>query len=243
MAANRVNNSNIPPRTAVGYLAMQWSTNGGWAYGTGALIDAQHILTCSHNLVDQLTDPPPHGHAQQVLFYPSYNQQRPANPPPGGLPVELGIFSVDFRNGQDAWDVALCRLQAAVALPPAFYFVPTVTGEEIIGEDVWLTGYPGLSQGEMWEDRDEVGGIHIDTNTMIYTHDTWAGNSGSPTWTYEAVEDVVKQHAIHVSVSGEDDELRRGVLITAAVLNWIQAAQGIVVPPAPGFSLIGIQLV
>lgn len=238
MSAYRVNNPNIPPRTAVGYLAMQWNI-GGWAYGSGALIDAQHILTCSHNLIDPVTDPPPQGQASLVLFYPAYNQQRPNDPPPNGLAVSVGFYSNNFRQGQDAWDIGICRLAAPIAHPPPFFFVPTITGEEIIEQDIMLTGYPGPNNGEMWEDEDQVVGVHLDTNTILYTNDTWAGNSGSPTWAYDDINDVVRQHAIHVSRQAQ--ELRRGVLITNAVFQWIQTACRTPTPPnIGGFQLIGL---
>ncbi|MGB3438336.1 MAG: trypsin-like peptidase domain-containing protein [Actinophytocola sp.] len=217
---------------------MRWST-GGWAYGSGALIDDHHILTCSHNLIDAVTAPPPRGEATEVRFYRAYNQQRPADPPPGGAQVSVGYYNVNFRQGQAAWDVGVCRLAEAVHVDPPFaYFQPTVTGEEIVGEDATLTGYPGPGEGEMYEDADdEVAGVHIATNTLIYTHDTWSGNSGSPVWTYDSVMDTVVQHGIHVS--RQPQELRRAVLITQPVLNWIMNACA-QPNPGGGFTLVGL---
>lgn len=91
----------------------------------------------------------------------------------------------------------------------------------------------------MWEVKDQVVGVHLDTNTIRYTNDTWAGNSGLPTWTYDAIDDVVRQHAIHVSRQAQ--ELRRGVLITNAVFQWIQTACQTPTPPnIGGFQLIGL---
>ena len=220
----RIQDVNRPPYSAVGYLAMRWSTTGHWAYGSGALIDRYHILTCAHNLVDPVTDPPPHGYADAIRFYRAYNQRRVADPPAGGEAVRAGFYPDRFQQGEDAWDVGLCRLVNPIDPPDNFfYFVPVVTGEEIIGEEVNLTGYPGPRGGEMWSEGDQVAGIHVATNTMIYTHDTWAGNSGSPTWTYDTVENVVKQHAIHVSRQAQ--ELRRGVLVTREIHEWIEAAR------------------
>jgi V8-like Glu-specific endopeptidase len=69
MVVQRVADANKPPNSAVGYLAMQWST-GGWDYGSCALIDDRHLLTCSHNLIDPVTDPPPHGQANLVRGVP-----------------------------------------------------------------------------------------------------------------------------------------------------------------------------
>ena len=236
MAAIRVSNSSVPPNSAVGYLAMRWS-DGIWAYGTGALINGSDILTCSHNLIDQVTEPV-QGQAQEIFFYPAYNQQRPANPPPFGWEVKAGFYSTNFFNGQDAWDVGLCRLEEELEDPPPFFFTPTVTDEGIINQEVFLTGYPGPRRGEMWSDIDEVAGVHLATNTMVYTNDTWPGNSGSPVWTYDAVEDVARQRGIHVS--REPQELRRGVLITNEILEWIQAAVNQPTPVAGGFQLVGI---
>ena len=220
----RVQDANRPPYSAVGLLAMRWSTNGEWTYGSGALIDPYTILTCAHNLVDQITDPPPHGYADQIRFYRAYNQQRVGDPPAGGEVIRASFYPTEFRQGEDAWDVGICKLSNPIA-PGGnfFYFVPVETGQNIIGQFVQLTGYPGPRNGEMWEQNDQVAGIHAPTNTIIYTHDTWPGNSGSPTWTYNAVEDVVKQHAIHVQRQSQG--LRRGILITREILAWIQAAR------------------
>jgi len=203
---------------------MRWSTDGQWTYGSGALIDRYTILTCAHNLVDQITDPPPRGYAAEIRFYRAYNQQRVGNPPAGGEVIEGSFYPTQFQQGEDAWDVGVCKLVNPIA-PGGnfFYFVPVETGPEIIGQDVNLTGYPGPRNGEMWWERDQVAGIHVPTNTIIYTHDTWRGNSGSPTWTYDNENNVVKQHAIHVQRQAQ--ELRRGVLVTRQILAWIQTAR------------------
>jgi V8-like Glu-specific endopeptidase len=224
-----VSNTNVPPFSAIGMMAMRWTT-GDWFYGTGALIDNRTILTCSHNLVDPVTDPPPLGNAAQILFYPAYNTPRPANPPPGGLAVRAGFYSGRFQRGEDAWDVAVCRLAATHHLPPpGVWFQPVSSGEELMGHEVDLAGYPGPQNGRMWWDRDEIAGVHVPTNTCIFTHDTWPGNSGSPVWTLDDDAMGVNQHAIHVSRQAQ--ELRRGVLITQAVLAWIANARAQPNPP------------
>jgi V8-like Glu-specific endopeptidase len=234
MTATRVTNTIVPPHPAVGYLAMRWSTTGTWAYGSGALINSTNILTCSHNIVDPITDPEPRGVALEIRFFPGYNQVRTSSPPAGGLNVAVGFYSNAFAGGQDAWDVGVCRLASPYDL--SAFFTPTVTGEEIIHEDILLTGYPGPQQGEMWEDFDQVAGVELTTNTLIYTHDTWAGNSGSPTWTYDAVSDVVQQHGIHVS--REEQELRRAVLITDQIRQWI--ANAVSQPTPHSYLLVGL---
>ena len=222
----------IPPRTAVGLLAMQWST-GGWAYGTASLINNQHLVTCSHNLVDAITNPPPRGYAVQVLFYPGYNQQRAANPPGGpSLPVRVGFFHHLYAAGNREWDIAVCRLAAPIAPAPAAYFTPTLTTAAIVGSAVNLTGYPGPRNGEMWEENDQVAGVHVPTNSLLYTHDTWPGNSGSPTWTYDAMTDTTRLHGVHVSRPGD---LRRAVMMTAPIIAWINGAVAAPTPHAGGY--------
>lgn len=236
---NRINNVHIPPHSAVGYLAMHWST-GGWAYGSGALIDDRHVLTCAHNLVDKHTDPAPRGEAVAIRFYQAYNEVSVDDPPPGGVLVHVGFYAHNYRMGQDAWDVGICRLTVPVVPPhgPFAYFTPVVTGNDIRDEEVNLTGYPGNRDGEMWQDRDQVAIVDVNTNTILYTHDTWAGNSGSPTWNYHPEEDRVYQHAIHVSRQAQ--ELRRGLLITQPVFDWIEQAKAQPNPALPGFHLVGL---
>lgn len=244
MPAARVLNTAIPPNPSVGYLVMQL-TGGGWATGSGALIDNQQILTCSHNLVTALTGAGPHPVATQVRFYRAFNTNSPATPPAGAyLTVKVGFYNNAYRNNGDReWDIAVCRLDAPIPAPapplqPLTYFTPTLTGVGIIHQDVNLTGYPGPRDGEMWLDRDEVFGVNLPTNTLIYTHDTWPGNSGSPIWEYHAGSDTTRLHAVHVSQPG--DGLRRGVLMTQPILDWIAAARATATPAAAGFQLVGL---
>jgi glutamyl endopeptidase len=231
----RVNNAQVPPRPAVGLLAMRWSTNQ-WAWGSGALIDAQNILTCSHNMVDQVNSGPAPGYTTQVLFYPGHDTPipHPNNPPVGGLPVACGIFSQDYYNGHDDWDVGIFRLAAPANVNAQNFFRPTVTGNQIVDTPITLTGYPGNHLGEMWEDLDEANALNIERNTLLYTHDTFGGSSGSPVWTYDADNDVVLEHAIHVAQPWNN--LRRGILITTNVMNWITNALQVATPP--GFALL-----
>lgn len=246
MPAARVLNPAIPPNPSVGYLVMQL-TGGGWATGSGALIDNQQILTCSHNLVKALTAAGPDRVATEIRFYRGFNTNSPVTPPAAAhayLPVKVGFYNNAYRNNGDRdWDIALCRLTAPVPAPapgaqPLVFFTPTLTGIGIVHQDLDLTGYPGPLDGEMWHDQDEVAGIHPATNTLLYTHDTWPGNSGSPIWQYHAVSDTTRLHAVHVS--RQADELRRGVMMTQPILDWIAAARATATPAAAGFHLVGV---
>lgn len=233
-----VPNVRAPPYSAIGMLMMHWTT-GIWYSGSGAMIDDRTVLTCAHNLVDQQGGRPPLGSADRVLFYPAYNQVRPLPPPPpNGLPVVSVTYPNAYVTGQDAWDVGICKLRDPYQPPlPRFFFQPQATGPELIGEEVSLAGYPGVARGVMWWDRDEVNAVDVATNTCLFTHDTWRGNSGSPVWRYDQMNDVVIQHAIHVS--RQDDELRRGVLITPAVDRWIRVNR-VVGQHGPGTTLVAL---
>jgi len=223
----RVPNTNTWPYNAIGLLLMRWS-DGNVYGGTGALIGPSLVVTCSHNLVDQA---PAAGQATSIDFYRAYDGVHPVAP----IAVRAGFFSNLYRGGQDAWDIALCRLSAPVAppnppLPPIVYFSPRVTGAEIVGEFTHLAGYPGNKNGEMWVDYDQVDGVHVPTNTMLYTHDTFGGDSGSPVWTYDPDDGVYFQHGVHVSRT-PGTELRRAVLFTRPVVDWIRNAANQPIPP------------
>jgi hypothetical protein len=81
--------------------------------------------------------------------------------------------------------VGVVRLAAAV--PREFAFQPTQSvGTGLVGEFLDLTGYPGARNGEMWRDHDQVAGVELTTNTLLFTHDTLPGSSGSPVYLYDA---------------------------------------------------------
>jgi len=237
MTAKRVNKSNVPPNNLVGYLAMQWST-GSMVYGCGALIDSRHILTCSHNMVDAETASPPLGWSLQTMFYPGCNEHESKKPLTDGLAIEAGFYSNNFLNGQDTWDVGLYRLAEPLKEPLSTYFSPTVTGVDIVDQDVTLLGYPADREGEMWVDVDKVVSIHVPTNTMRFDQDTWSGNSGAPAWTYNAAEDVLELRAIHIS--RHEHEVRRGLLVSSNVKAWVKTALTEPTPSGPGFHLVGL---
>src|SRR2546426_5466405 len=126
-AQRRVGNPVRPPYSAVGLLMMHF-TDGSWYSGSGALINNQQVLTCGHNLIDV----PNQYQADQIRFYPGWNQ--------GTMPIVTGAgqtpsiaarcaFYVaayndrtQYPEGQTEWDIGLVNLNAPVNLP--FYFTP-----------------------------------------------------------------------------------------------------------------------
>lgn len=215
----RVHDANRPPFDAIGVLQISFS-NGAGGWGTGALIDSTTVLTCSHNLTRQGADPP---RAEAIRFFPAWNQSPfPPFPPADGITAQCAMASDRYRGGEDDWDIGLVKLTAAVDLP--FYMVPAVTDNQgLVGEELHITGYPGDQDGEMWWDTDEVANIDIALNTLLFVVDTETGSSGSPIYKYNAVRDTTYQFAVHVART-DAHGLKRGILITPAVHEWLLAA-------------------
>lgn len=214
--ANRVPDSSKPPYNAVGLLLMKWS-DGKTYQGSGALIASDLVLTCAHNVIDQK---PKVGRATSVEFFPGWNS---TNQPADGLAASKWAYPQAYQDGEDAWDVGLVKLKKPVAGVTYFFVPQSVNDTKLVDEYLTLAGYPGDKGGEMWTDLDQVAAVELRTNTVLFTHDTFGGSSGSPLYVYDSVQDVVRQYAIHNS-QNQAFGLRRGLLITTAVHDWIASA-------------------
>lgn len=209
-------NGMTPPHEGIGLMYMRW--NDGERYrGTGVLVDNQHILTCAHNLVDKQQKG--NGEANMIWFFPGWNSTEILDPGKSSRVIK-GIYHHLYRMGQDAWDVGICRLENPVRVNSHHFFTPTEPDDYESEFDANLTGYPKDKAGEMWQDSCNIDNMEITTNTMLYGHTTYGGSSGSPIW--QSIGDVTKQYGIHVSQ--EDEDIRRGVMITSAVKTWIRGA-------------------
>jgi len=219
---SRVSDSNRPPYSAVGLLLMHF-TNGNWYSGSGALINNQQVLTCGHNLFDV----PNQHQADQIRFYPGWNQ--------GTMPVVTGAPAAQtpfvaarcafyvaayndrtrYPEGETECDIGLVNLNTPVTLVPPFYFTPErVDGTALVGQELNLVGYPGDRPGQMWIDRLPVEGIALQYNTLSHLHDTFQGNSGSPMYEYDSMNDILHLYAVHVE---GPNALRRATLLTQAI--------------------------
>lgn len=208
----------IPPFNAVGLLATQFGTS--WAYGTGAMISPTELVTCAHVLFDSGTS----AAATQVQFFPVWNAQWPATPPPpNGLTVAAAFYAAPFATGQDAWDVGYVRLTAPPATVPPVFFTPRESDDQLVGQDIQIAGYSSVANGIMQTTTDQVNFVSVPDNLLTYTNDTWNGDSGGPIFWYDSVADVVWLRGVHTSQDTAD--LRQGRLMTTAVLTWLNIAR------------------
>lgn len=208
----------LPPFSAVGLLATQFGTS--WAYGTGAMISPTEIITCAHVLFNEETNTA----ATQVQFFPAWNTQWPATPPPpNGLAVAAAFYAAPFATGQDAWDVGYVRLAAAPAAPPPAFFTPRESDDQLVGQTIQIAGYSSVANGVMQTTVDQVNSVSVPDNLLTYTNDTWNGDSGGPIFWYDSESDMTWLRGVHTSQDTSD--LRQGRLMTTAVLAWINNAR------------------
>ncbi len=215
--SSRVEYADRPPYNVIGVLQLTF-TNGDIACGTGALIDSNIVLTCSHNLTDQGKGEVPK--VSEVQFFPAWNRTPfPSEKTLGGYEALCAFASARYKNGEKDWDVGLVKLSDHIW--GDFYMIPRISkGQELVGKILTITGYPENKDGEMWRDDDEVARIDIALNTLLFVVDTLNGSSGSPIYQYDSVNDKIYQYAIHVARTTDAHGLKRSILITSAIAEW-----------------------
>jgi V8-like Glu-specific endopeptidase len=213
----RVQDTNRSPYNAVGLIRMEWN-DGETYYGSGALVAPNLVLTCAHNFVEKESEG--NDHATSAAFYPGWNTH--PLPTDGGTAAACVLVPEYYRR-DDSWDIALMRLQNNIAVAHRFRPVASLN-RSLEGREVRLTGYPQDDDdldGFMFEDSDEITIVHLESNTVIMTHDTLPGSSGSPIWDADA--DHYNVYAVHNSYQTQG--LRRGTLITRPVAEFLEGAQ------------------
>lgn len=229
----QVTNSQIQNNPMYGAVGLVSATFGnGTGFGSGALIDGTHVLTCAHNFYSLQTQ----AAATSALFSPGYNQSL-GDPPtaPTGVVASRVFMPAAFTNDNDvSWDVAVARLDQVQTIPATF--VPTpAQGFVRQGSELYLIGYPENRLGEMWIDQDEVATLDWERNFLVYTHDTMRGTSGGPLAQYDAISNEIRLFAVHVrgpsapaqqvqAAAPPDNNLRVGILMTGPVLAFVDWA-------------------
>jgi V8-like Glu-specific endopeptidase len=224
----KVEEPNTPPYSAVALLRIELGDEEtGW--GTGALIDATHILTCAHNLVSRNGS----YEARAIEAYAAYSS---GHPPPvgGGVAARHGFYRRDFVQRRDrSWDIGVIELARPVRVD--VYMQPTaVTEQQDPPKELDIAGYPSGHHYRMWTDRELWSGINVAEHVFAYVHETEAGSSGSPIYQYGRLAGAARLYGVH---SGLAENLRDkvGVLITDVTRAFVEEAVRAGPPPGAPF--------
>jgi V8-like Glu-specific endopeptidase len=212
----KVQDPQEPPFCSVALLRIELN-NARTGWGTGAVIDAQHILTCAHNLISR------HGQyeATRIDAFPGYSSDRPPAPVEG-VSATNGFYPRVFAERADrSWDIAVLRLKDAIRLP--MYMSPVAVEQEP-KKELQIAGYPSDHHYRMWTDVELWSGINIEEHIFAYLHETAAGSSGSPVYEYETRVGVARQYGVHSGFAQNHEEDKVGVLITRVTKSFVDYA-------------------
>ncbi|HWJ51263.1 MAG TPA: trypsin-like peptidase domain-containing protein [Solirubrobacteraceae bacterium] len=221
---------NAPPYSAVALLRMVLS-NGDAGWGTGAVIDATHVLTCAHNLISRRGQ----YEARAIEVFPGYSgAQAPA--PGSGVAASRGFYQRAFVYAQDrTWDIGVIELKHAVRM--SVYMQPNaVTEQQDPPKELDIAGYPSSRHFRMWTDRELWSGINVQEHVFAYTHDTEAGSSGSPIYSWERRAEIARLYGVHSGLA-QNREDKVGVLVTRVTHAFIEEAAHAAPPPGSPFLL------
>lgn len=211
----------VTPYNTVALLRVKMNT-GGVGWGTGAVIDANHVLTCAHNLVSRKGE----YEATEIVAFPGYSSDKQPKPSEGHAATH-GFFPKPFVAAKDrSWDIGVVRLGAGVKLPK--YMRPyAVEGPEKV---LRIAGYHGGRHYEMWEDEEVWDEINVPEHVFVYAHRTEAGSSGSPVFKSGGIQPL--QYGVHSGLA-ENLEDKLGVLITKVTRKFVSDAVNAGVPATP----------
>jgi V8-like Glu-specific endopeptidase len=189
---------------------------GAVGWGSGALLDGRHVLTCAHNLISRHRE----YEAVQITVFPGYSSAQQPNPA-NGIAASHGFYCDPFVDKHDrSWDIGVVRLVASVAR--SMYMTPFPVDSEP-DQPLHIAGYPGNRHFRMWEDEELWSGVDVAEHIFAYVHETEAGSSGSPIFQYRATAQTLRQFGVHSGLA-ENLEDKVGVLITQVTASFIAAA-------------------
>jgi V8-like Glu-specific endopeptidase len=221
----QVHNSTTTPYDTVVLLRIELDT-GEFAWGSGALLNDKHVLTCGHNLISRQQ----RYEAVRVTAFPGYSSaQRPD--PADGFAARHGFYCDPFVSRQDrGWDIGVVRLAASIARP--IYMIPFPVDSEP-DQPLRIAGFPANRHFRMWEDEEVWTGVDIAEHVFAYAHETEAGSSGSPIFQYREIARTLRQFGVHSGLAENLDD-KVGVLITRVTAMFIASAVGMH-EPLPSF--------
>lgn len=162
--------------------------DGSQAYGSGAMISKDTVLTCGHVLFNSSK-----GWATEVKVHAGYdgvNSKYYAE-----ASQILGSTSwTNISSFNSSYDLAAIKLDRNLGEETGWF---SLQQNVALQESVTLTGYPGEKNKTMWKGLGTIQQIYY--NGVAYSVDTTGGNSGSPV--YNMNNELVAIHAGGVSSS------------------------------------------
>ncbi|MGV0870541.1 trypsin-like serine peptidase [Corynebacterium kalidii] len=174
-----VEETRTSPHRRVGQINFR---NGANSYiCTGWLISSDTVATAGHCLADDSSD---------ITFSPGRN----GSVNPFGTQNATQVW-YDQDYGQEGRDWGVIKLDEPVGDNVGWFGVTTTDGEDLIGDDARIIGYPGdKPSGTLWQHTGTV--TASDPRRVTYDTDTFGGQSGS------AVTDEFGDTAYGIHVAG-----------------------------------------
>jgi V8-like Glu-specific endopeptidase len=214
-----ISNTTSDPYRAVVKVEMDFDGDGRFEYfASGAMISSNDVLTAGHALWD-----PVDGYAKSVRVIPAASG---SSEPYGSVTVDTSSLNVAggyiSTGGSFSYDIGVINLSSDIGSSTGWFGMQAVTGSQVTGTTISTAGYPGDRSGGdyMYGASDTVS--YTSGNRLYYTDelDTYAGQSGSPLWWYDAATGAHTIVGVHTSGGWW---YNGGTLVTDDFYNEIQS--------------------
>lgn len=169
--------------------------DGYKGFGTGEMIDANHVLTCAHILYKAAEG----GWADSVTVTPG---QEGGSAPFGAVAAVRETTYTPYVAGRNShYDIAVLQLAAPIGDETGWFGMKAEPDAFFRGATVQTAGYPNdIPRGTPDRGRvmvTQVGAtVSADATQIRHRLDTWSGQSGSPIWQDQKGDFVVL--AVHI---------------------------------------------